>query len=161
LDALGLDAWYSYGGGHASITVSDPSSNSGYTQYSYDPTEGGYDDPLATINAPGQMNVFHNVDPGGANSLDLHTTPAQDAALRASGNAVHANPGNYNPATHNCATVARNMLGDAGINTPWSPVETPWGLKDDLTNMLDPANGYWGSRDVSPVGAEYGGYMGP
>lgn len=108
-DPLGLEAFYDcMGGGHASIIVSDPNSKTGYTEYSFTPTRGSWENPKATWNSPALMEKF-NSRPNPAAIL-LKTTPEQDAKLRHSGDERAKNPGTYNPMFNNCADSAK---GDA------------------------------------------------
>ncbi len=143
-DPLGLESWYNdNGGGHSTLIVTDPGSRTGYSEYSYIPSQGGYEDPAATWNVPGEMKKFspHGPPPG---ALPLNTTEEQDACARSAGDKMMEDPGTYNPLFNNCSDAIKSILKDAGIlprDTPalmLSPsglaptIDTPSTLREQL-----------------------------
>lgn len=48
----------------------------------------------------------------------IHTSPAQDKAMRTFLDKVTKNPGNYDLDNRNCVSNVRGVLGAAGIATP-------------------------------------------
>jgi RHS repeat-associated protein len=103
-----------YGGslsfGHAGLAVG------GDPPVGYYPVEGpskGFF--LAGNSAPGVVSRENRTP---VDSVTLHTTPQQDAALRALVRGYQRDPRAYNFYTNNCAQVTTDLLRAAGINVP-------------------------------------------
>ena len=146
VDPWGMDIYYNYfDGGHASVVVPDSESSTGYSEYSYHPVNGGYDDPLATINSPGEMEKFDsNPD---EDSIRIPTTQKQDEAAKEKGDEFVENPGTYNPGFNNCTGPASEIIEASGLGLDWEFINTPNALKENVEEALkkkkDKCGGGW------------------
>jgi RHS repeat-associated protein len=116
IDPYGTDVWiYNAGGGHAYIVVTNPNTKYGYTIGSYYPANygsGGSSGSASAVDTKGKNDDSSTpLPPGGT---QIHTTPAQDAAILAKIQDEAKNPGNYKVWGNNCANVARQEV-QAGI----------------------------------------------
>jgi RHS repeat-associated protein len=107
---------YGGGAGHTGLAVGDDAPV-GY--YPAEQHSKGYF--MAGNSSPGIVRGENSTP---VDSVTLHTTPQQDAAVRALIRAYQRDPRDYNLYTNNCAQVTSDILRAAGINIPraWNPV---------------------------------------
>lgn len=140
-DPFGLDMWYDFcGGDHADVTITDPTSKTGFSNFSFAPGDGlGRDGgKLRALNTPGRLTVTamdqKRIPPG---VVHIPTSPEQDARACAKARAIEKNPPVYRAASENCADVVRDII-QAGLGVPVKThtVTTPKSLKNALEFML-------------------------
>ncbi len=96
--------------GHAWITVAAP--NGERVDFGYYPRNGG-------LAGPGELRTGDTThQPRQDAAYTYHITPDQAAHVLAAAQHVQSDPGYYNGLTHNCLTVARDLMGVAGIAMP-------------------------------------------
>ena len=129
------DRLYNSGGGaHSSVIIPDSKSKTGYSEYSYVPTQGGRDDPLSTINIPGKMEKFASMPD--KSSVKIPATPKQDKAAMDEAEKAVKDPGTYNPISDNCADAARKIIEAGGLDTGDRTIDTPSRLEADVQRAL-------------------------
>jgi RHS repeat-associated protein len=134
VDPTGLDVWCDFGGGgHVSLTVTDPSSNTGDTSHSYAPANGaGYADWWRAMYTPGTLTVYSGKPSSGETRIPR--TAEQDKAMRDKGSEISKKPGYYNVATNSCVHVAAKILTAGGIDVAKgiTPGHTPQELSETI-----------------------------
>jgi RHS repeat-associated protein len=122
-DPSGLDVWVIDEGGHTSVTVTNPASPTGYTNYSYGPAKNpGFS---AIWGVPALMQTNNNSAPQPNEfTVQIPQTPEQDAASNWKGDFFKRNPGTYS-GCWNCSDVGR-IIADL----PMVTVSTPDNIMD-------------------------------
>jgi hypothetical protein len=110
--------------GHVGIGVNTPQSQGFY------PTHRGFD-VIRDKDVPGVVKPDDMSQPH--QTLQIHTSPEQDAAVQHYIDSQRVNPGNYNLYSRNCGDFVRNGMRAGSIAPPSD--QTPQTLDDDLDTI--------------------------